>query len=111
MILKDEVFSIKIQHLQFSPLEVKAEVVDRWIAQCQEQGGQWKALKLQGGNKYRVRNAVLCHIFHITRSSKDECSTGSNNHFRSIDLFRSLGSIGQMILIILHPPFAIPFAC
>ena len=25
----------------------------------------------------------------ITRSSKDECSTGSNNHLRSTDLFRS----------------------
>ena len=24
-----------------------------------------------------------------TRSSKDECSTGSNNHLRSTDLFRS----------------------
>ena len=27
--------------------------------------------------------------FHKTRSSKDECSTGSNNHLRSKDLFRS----------------------
>ena len=35
--------------LQFGPFEVKTEVVDRWVAHCQEQGGQWKALKLQGG--------------------------------------------------------------
>ena len=27
--------------------------------------------------------------FQKTRSSKDECSTGSNNHLRSIDRFRS----------------------
>ena len=37
----------------------------------------------------------------ITRSSKDEYSTGSNNHLRSKDLFRSLSSIGQKILMIL----------
>ena len=40
-----------------------------------------------------------------TRSSKDKCSTGSNNHLRLTDLFRwySFNWIGQKILMILHP--------
>ena len=39
-----------------------------------------------------------------TSSSKDECSTGSNNHLKGLQIVhRSLSSIGQKILLILPP--------
>ena len=42
-----------------------------------------------------------------TRSSRDECSTGSNNHLLGLQVdldHRSLSSIGQNILMILPLP-------
>ena len=65
---------------------------------CQIFTKHCKSKKNSLGCQYKWIISLYVNSFHEisdnwqilkTRSSKDECSTGSNNHLRSTDLFRS----------------------
>ena len=61
-------------------------------------------------NQTAKRNRLL--VTAPTRSSKDECSTGVQTIILGLQIFldhRSLSSIGQKILMVLHPPPLTPF--